>query len=77
MKLYKNNIRENLFEVDDDEIIENFCRSRYAMDARRELKVRLVLFIASSDGYQSTVSNKKEFNALVKRYNVVNYKFKK
>ena len=76
MKLLKNNRIDQQFEVDQDEIIERFCNSSYAKDKRRELKVRLALFIASSEGYDSSVAKNKEFNQLVKRYNVVYHKYK-
>lgn len=76
MKLFKNNRAECGFDVEDDAVIEKFCLSSFIKDKRRELKVRMVLFIASDEGYQSTVASKREFNRLIKRYNLINYKFK-
>lgn len=75
MKLYKHNKQELKYEVDLDEIIERFCYSSFANDKRRELKVRLALFIASTEGYESTVAKHSELVQLVKRYAVINYKF--
>lgn len=70
MKLYKHNRADAQLMVDYDEVIEKFYKSSYSSDARRELKVRLALFIASSEGFESAVASKKEFNELIKRYNV-------
>lgn len=76
LKLLKNNRLDQQFDVDIDEIIERFCRSSYAKDKRRELKVRVALFIASSEGYDSCIAKSKEFNQLIKRYKLINHKFK-
>ena len=77
MQLLKHNKRELQYQVDDDEVIEKYCRSSYANDKKRKLPVKIMLFIASEEGYESTVKFAKELNKLVKRYELVYHKFVK
>lgn len=54
--------------VSEDEILNKFLASNYRNDRRRELNVRIALFVASSDGFESSITCMKDLNKLVKRY---------
>lgn len=78
MTLFKNNVVNDMWFIDDDELLQRFANSEDYKDKTRDEKVRLALFIAGSEpnGLQSTFYGY-QFNRLWDNWCANKWKFTK